>query len=104
MENLQYTNTFTEEYTAKIVKELNDKKDALIKQRLIAKGLERYITDSPKRRFKRMMVEQHPEWEHWYADDGTEDGVLIISFERFSGSQTGYTFEGNTLSFELKYK
>jgi len=98
--------TFTEEYTAKLGKQLADKKDELIKERLIEKGFEHILSDSPTRRFKRIVVEKHPDYEHWYADNGTEEGVLIISFKNPGLPKGAYINNGQTFAatVEIEYK
>jgi hypothetical protein len=70
---------FTEHF-----KKIQTEKDRLLFERVC----QRVVTDEPinltdeaKRRFPRIVCERHQDQsEHWYWNDGTENGLHLISF------------------------
>ena len=68
----------------RISKEIYDKKEALVKKYLgiIANQKEFDAEAEQEKRFPRLIctVDSSDQSEHWYWNDGTEDGLHIISF------------------------
>lgn len=65
----------------KMTKEFKEKKDSIIKQKLEEKGLSHLLVDIKNQRFKRIAIEQCGNLEKWYADNGTNEGLLIVTFD-----------------------
>lgn len=67
---------------AKLADDLSKKKEEIIKQKFAEKGFSHLLDGLDKRRFKRIVVESNADCEKYYADNGTDDGVLIVTFFR----------------------
>lgn len=76
----------TENFLNEVIKDLSQKiesqKEALIEAELkqrIGNGIN--LHEEHKRKFPRLKMEKtHQGIENWYWDDGTENGMLLISF------------------------
>jgi len=90
--------------TDRFKKELMAKKNDVIKSRFTEKGFGHLLIDIEGKRFKRVVVEQYPDCEKWYADNGTDEGILVITFlkpkEELVLSEDGTTIK---LITEIKY-
>lgn len=71
--------TFTNQIMSDFAKKITEWKDGVIKQRLIDKGFG-HLVDAAPGRFPKILCVHSDGDEHWYADDGTAEGVLIVSF------------------------
>ncbi len=67
-----------------------EKKNLIIKQKFAEKGYGHLLEIRENKRFKRIAVEISDGYEKWYADDGTDDGLLIVTF-----SELGVTYKEN---------
>ena len=69
---------------------LNKKKDEMITQALEIKGISLDLELEKTRRFKSMMCvdDKDSGLESYYYNDGSEDGLLIISFQNSVSIQT----------------
>lgn len=70
-----------EEKIQQIVTELEAKKEAIFKEKLAERGLSHLLNDIEKKKFKPILIEKHPDWTHYYADNGTNEGLRIVSFK-----------------------
>jgi len=57
-------------------------KDEIILKKLQEKGFDSLLDRPSSSRFKRLIVEVSGSTERIYADDGTDNGVLIVGFKR----------------------
>lgn len=99
---MQYTIT---NLHRRISKDLQEKKEAIIKQKFKEKGFAHLLEnlDSSKR-FKRVVIEISPDCERWYADDGTDEGVLILTIKNYNISLKNEFIEDPIiLNVELQY-
>jgi hypothetical protein len=62
------------------IAKLQNKKEAIINEFFINKGYGHLLENVESKRFKKVIVEKYPDREEWWADDGTDSGVLIITF------------------------
>lgn len=74
-----------EELTRTLSTKIMDMKEAEVRKRLKALGMEHLLEGVKERRFKRLHIEQEPfdfaqSVERWYVDDGTDDGLLLVTF------------------------
>ena len=60
--------------------QIQAKKDKIVRDRFAEKGFAHLLENIEKSRFKRVVVESEGGFERWFADDGTENGVLIVTF------------------------
>ena len=60
--------------------ELQRKKDQIIIAKFEEKGFSHLLATIENKRFKRILIERHPDCEKWFADNGTDEGVLIVTF------------------------
>lgn len=74
------TLTIMTEAIRSLTDKIQAKKLLLIGDRLKQMGLSHLMDGDGTRRFKRIMMEKHPDREIYYADNGTVDGVRIITF------------------------
>lgn len=91
------------EITNHILRELQTKKEQVVKDKFSEKGFAHLLENIDKRRFKKVAIEHFEDCEKWYADDGTDEGVLIVTFlipePRFTNNING-EFKITT---EIKY-
>ena len=99
-----------EDFTAGIIDELAQKlvkeKERLLKERLRAiLGYDLDIEAECKRRFPRISrtLNSSDKSEHYYWDDRSDDGRLIISFYEFN-SMLDYISPCSSIMCGLKYK
>ena len=88
------------EMIEKLAKEIDDKKQQVIKQRLEEMGMAHLLDNLEEQRFKRILVEKRHNEETYYADDGTLTGRRIVTFliPKWEVSIDEYLF-----NFQLKY-
>lgn len=72
--------TYMDEIMNKVVRELQAKKEQVIKDKFAEKGFAHLLENIEKRRFKKVVVEHWEDCEKWFADDGTDEGLLIVTF------------------------
>lgn len=72
--------TYIEQIQNTIRMDIQAKKDKIIKDKFAEKGFAHLLENLETKRFKRVLVEQSNECEKWYADNGTDEGVLIVTF------------------------
>lgn len=65
--------------TEDLAKQIQDRKDAIIRQRFEAEGYLHLLEGLHKQRFKRVLVEVSGDEERWFADNGINDGLLIVT-------------------------
>ena len=86
--------------TVTIVKDqLFKKKEEIVKLRLKQLGklnVLRYASN----RFKKLMVERHPDREEVWIDDGSKYGKRVVTFYQVKDT----SMEGSELKFKLLYK
>lgn len=94
---------YMQEKIKEISKQLQLKKEDIIKEKIKEKGFSHLLDDIDKKRFKKILVENYEDCEKWYADDGSNEGVLIVTFLK----HTHETFSNDNREFgiktELKY-
>lgn len=85
------------------IEQLELKKEEIIKTKLEEKGFYSIVTDNPKRRFKKMMIENHPDCEKYFVDDGSINGHLLVTFYKpiFDTSSIN---KGFNMNISLKYE
>lgn len=59
---------------------LNKKKEELVLAQLKGWGIEINLDEERKRRFRRILIEQNNSTETWYFNDGSLEGMRIITF------------------------
>jgi hypothetical protein len=63
-----------------IIRQLNKQKWLIVKQKLKQLGKLNLIKDLDKQRFKKIMVEMHPDKEVFYYDNKTLKGARLVTF------------------------
>lgn len=77
-----------------------DKKEKVLKERLEILGIDINLEEESKRRFKSLVAEYGPDEETYYYNDGSVDGLRIVTFIVPKGSVD----ENNTTwSIKLRY-
>lgn len=70
-----------QDVTSKIISNINDEKNKLITERLKKiVGIDLNIEEESKRRFKRLAIEYKGNEETIYFNDGSLDGIRIVTF------------------------
>ncbi len=83
-----------------LLERIQKQKEGLIKDRLTEMGMEYLLNDLNVRRFKRILCEKMPGEETYWADNGTIEGVRIITFK---SPEPNNDYNNNSIGFELKY-
>jgi len=73
MENLQ-------DLMIEITTSINTKKDGIINERLLILDPNFNIEKEKNRRFKKLICEHRPKSESYYFNDGSDDGVHLVTF------------------------
>lgn len=63
-----------------IIRRLNNQKEEIIMARLKELKLLHLVKDMAKKRFKKMMIERHPDREEIWVDNGTYRGKHVVTF------------------------
>lgn len=92
----------THELTQKIAEILLCKKEQIIKQKLEEKGFSHLLNNIEGRRFKKIMIERSEDSEKYYVDNGTDEGLLIVTFTDIDCKFSNDFLENKIIS-ELKY-
>lgn len=92
------TTNFLQDNLKRVQEEFKAKKNEVVKERLDILGIEMDLEKEGRRRFKSFMVESGPDEETIYYNDGTEEGLRIVTFIKPKDS-----IDGNTWSFKLNY-
>lgn len=72
--------TYMQQIMDNVIRELCLKKEQVIKDKFTEKGFANLLENLSKNRFERIRVERCCDREEWYADNGTDEGVLIVTF------------------------
>lgn len=98
--------TLMQKATMEIVAEMQASKDMILKERMKELHIDIDLEIEKRSRFKCLLVEQHPDKETYYYNDGSEDGLRIVTFlNRHIDTSQNY-FEPIPVSgikFELSY-
>jgi malate synthase len=87
----------------KVIRDLESKKEQVIKDKFAEKGFAHLLENLAKSRFKKVAVEQWSDREEWYADNGTDEGVLIVTFLKPTPQITNNLNNGLQMTAEIKY-
>lgn len=79
-------NNLMNDITSNLLKDIHDRKEAIIKMKFKEKGFGYLLMDIEKKRFKRIIIEKHPDCEKYYADNGTDEGLLIVTFKNMDST------------------
>jgi hypothetical protein len=82
------------ETTEDLAKQIQQRKEAILKQRFEAEGYLHLLEGLDKQRFKRVLLEVSGDEERWFADNGTDEGVLVVTIV----TKISYTY-GEKLTF-----
>lgn len=91
-------NSFAAEI-AKFNAQLQNQKEKIIKDRLKALKKLHILKDIKTRRFKKLLIEDYSNCQKVYIDNGTHDGLLIVTFLK---PKEGELTDGE-FKFQLKY-
>lgn len=91
------------EIVDKIVKTIQSKKEELIKQAFLDKGY-RFDKTTSNDRFKRVIVEKHPDKEEWWLDNGTSEGLKVITIFEPKQSVINYNDDINVFNINCDLK
>ena len=91
-----------EDAISKMISEMQYKKESLIKEFLRAKGVKLDWSNEKNRRFKLVIHEKHPNKEVYYYNDGSNDGLRIITFEEIP-NEMDFTCTKFEMGIKLKY-
>jgi len=72
--------THFDEMMEKHLESLMKKKEQIIRDKFTEKGFSHLLENLETKRFKRILVENLDNCEKYYADDGSDNGVLIVTF------------------------
>ena len=72
--------TYIDEMMEKHLESLMKKKEQIIRDKFTEKGFSHLLENLETKRFKRILVENLDNCEKYYADDGSDNGVLIVTF------------------------
>lgn len=75
---------FQQEFMSKIYNDITNKKQELIKQKLVEKGFGHLIDGIEKRRFPKVCCVKQDNWSYYFADDDTDEGVFIVAIEEYN--------------------
>lgn len=95
--------TYMQEIMNKFIGELQAKKEAVIREKFAEKGFAHLLENLEAKRFKRVVIEQSGDCEKWYADNGTDEGVLIVTFKNIEPKFTNNFDEPRTIKTEIQY-
>jgi hypothetical protein len=70
-----------------IQRQINNKKNAIIKQRLKEMGKLHIFKNLAKQRFKKMMIEISPDKETVWIDNGTLKGQRVVTFFKLTEAE-----------------
>lgn len=99
--------TFTEKITKDLCTKIVRQKEELIHKRLEEQGFTDLLSDianGATRRFPKMVIENHPDREEYWVDNGTIEGHLLITFFNPKFNWNVDIKNSHTLTSELKYK
>ena len=73
-------------HTAKLAEKINQHKEQILNDRLKQLGIKIDILKEQDRRFTKLrrVMYQDSTKETWYYDDGTKDGLRVVTFELIS--------------------
>jgi len=95
--------TYMQEIMNNVVRELQAKKEQIIKDKFAEKGFAYLLENMEKRRFKKVIVEKWDDCEKWYADNGTDEGTLIVTFLNPTPQFTNNIEREFKMTMEIKY-
>ena len=90
-----------QEVTSKLISDIHEKRNKLITERLKEiVGIDLNIKEEARRRFKRLTIEYKGTEETIYFNDGSEQGIRIITFVR---KDNPLTFETDRTQMSVEY-
>src|SRR3990167_4760294 len=84
--------TYMQEIMNNVVRELQAKK-----------GFAHLLENIETRRFKKVVVEKYDDCEKWWADNGTDEGILIVTFLNPAPQFTNNIDREFKMTTEIKY-
>lgn len=79
---------YIDELVQRTFREVEQKKEELIKMKLREKGFSRYADNLLTARFPKVCCHKSNGWSLYYADDGTDNGAFIIAISDFQLDMT----------------
>ena len=95
--------TYMQEIMNNVVRELQAKKEQVIKDKFAEKGFAHLLENIETRRFKKVVVEKYDNCEKWWADNGTNEGILIVTFLNPAPQFTNDIEREFKMTTEIKY-
>lgn len=95
-------NKFLQEKISKMVESIGNQKEAIVKSKMIEKGMAIPSIDAMKQyRFNPLMCEHHEGYgDLYYYNDGTKNGQFIVGFKFFNFIDT---WENPTLTTSIEF-
>lgn len=72
--------TYLEQITGILIAKIQANKEQIIKAKFAENGFAHLLENIENKRFKKVVCERSGIYEKWYADNGTDEGVLIVTF------------------------
>jgi hypothetical protein len=85
-------------------RELERKKNDLVKNKLIEKGFGYLIDDMEKRRFPKVCSVKQGGWTFYYADNDTDEGAFIVAIEDYKIVNDPKEFMAMKVNFQWQDK
>lgn len=82
-----------------VYKSFLENQEECLKKKLLEVGIEESVEYLTSRRFPKLTRERRGGWEYWYYNDGSADGLLVISFSEPRVEQDGNTL---TVKFDIR--
>lgn len=92
-----------QELVAMQIRKIQEGKERIIKERLNSIGINIDIEKEKNRRFKTMLVELSDGEETYYYNDGSVDGVRVVTFLMADILSPALNTDPHTISLEIKY-
>lgn len=83
---------------------IQQKRDALLKEKFTEKGFGHLLEGIAKRKFPKIMCIVQDEWSYYYADNDTDEGAFIVALrDNFSHGFTELEFQYQ-LTYEIQWQ
>lgn len=94
---------YEDQMMRRMLADIEEKKAEIVLAKFTEKGYAHLLDEDEDRRFKKIIVEFKNDREYWYVDNGTAEGLLIVTFQVQPPANNGNISEGFKMTMTVNY-
>ena len=78
--DFNFKSDIVSQVTTEIINKISKQKEDIVNQKLIENGFPPLLEFLKKERFPRINISKQGDWEYYFADNGTINGLFLVAF------------------------